>query len=75
MNKISNLIRSRSKKHKKIKEGDIVYNRIPLNQFASYHLFKVIKVEFDSVNIESERTGEIVNHVTPFSLKKSNLFN
>jgi hypothetical protein len=66
---IVNLFRS-----KKIESGDLVYNRVPLEKFDEFHLFKVVKINVDIVDLES-RNGTIVRGVKIGSLKRSDLMN
>lgn len=71
MRKLINLLRS--KKVKEIQEGDMVYGRIPLGSFTGFHLFKVVKVEADSADVESK--GITIQNVSLDDLKRSDFFN
>jgi len=71
MKRLINLLRS--KKVKKIQEGDMVYGRIPLGSFMDFHLFKVTRVGVDSADVESK--GITIKDVSFDNLKRSDLFN
>ena len=61
---------------KKIKVGDIVYIKIPINQFGAFNLFKVTEIDEndESATIKSTK-GVILDNVNLSNLKRSDLLN
>lgn len=69
-----NIYESLFKKYKEIKEGDMVYNKYPLNEFDVFHLFTVIKIKDNCVDLKS-RDGKVLEDVVLDALTRSKILN